>query len=169
MNQPPISIIAAMTENRVIGRDGGMPWHLPADLKRFKALTLGKPILMGRRTWESLPGILPGRRHLVISRQPGFEAPGAETADSLEAAIMLAGDVDEIMIIGGAQIYRQALPLATRMHLTLIHTDLAGDAFFPKYGSGDWQELAREHRDADEKNPFELSFVSLVRRSTGTD
>ncbi len=167
MGAPALSIIAAMTENRLIGRDGRLPWRLPADLRHFKALTLGKPILMGRRTWESLPGLLPNRRHLVISRRPEFTAAGAETADSLEAGIALAAAAEEIMIIGGAEVYRQALPLAERMHLTLIHTQLDGDAWFPEYAPSQWRETSRERRPADTRNAYALSFVSLVRRPGG--
>jgi dihydrofolate reductase len=164
--RPCLTLIAALAENRVIGRDGGLPWRLPADLRHFKELTLGRPILMGRRTWESLPGLLPGRRHIVISRRRDYQAPGCELAHSLQEALAIAGAVPEVLLIGGGELYRQGLPLADRLQLTLIHARVEGDTFFPSYDPADWREIARESHPADERNPFPYSFVTLERRGS---
>jgi dihydrofolate reductase len=161
--RPVLSIIAALAENRVIGRAGGLPWRLPADLRHFKALTMGKPLLMGRRTWESLPGLLPGRRHIVVSGRRDYVAPGCELAHSLEEAIALAGAVPEVMLIGGGEIYRQGLPLADRLQLTLVHAQVDGDTFFPPLDLAAWREAAREEHLADAHNPFAYAFVTLDR------
>lgn len=158
-----LSLIAAMANNRVIGLDNRLPWHLPADLAHFKRLTLGKPIVMGRKTWDSLPGLLPHRTHIVVSRNPGLVAEGALVAGSLPAALDMAGDVDEVMVIGGANLYAQALPLASRLYLTLVDTDVDGDALFPAYAPADWRELERETHTADGRNPFDYVFLTLVR------
>lgn len=157
-----LSIIAAMAKNRVIGKDNGLPWHLPADLAHFKRLTLGKPIIMGRKTWDSLPGLLPHRPHIVISRNPGLHAEGALVAASLDDALALAGAVDEVMIIGGATLYEQALPIASRLYLTIVDAEVAGDAFFPRYDPAAWRELERESHVADERNAFAYAFTTLV-------
>ena len=160
--RPIIALVAAMDEARTIGRDNALPWHLPADLAHFKTLTLDKPILMGRRTWESLPGLLPRRRHLVVSRDPDYRAEGCEVFGSLEAAID-AVDEPELMIVGGASIYAQALPLADRLHLTIVQTQVAGDAWFPSWNPSEWREVARVERPADERNAFTMTFVDLER------
>ncbi|MGQ9660251.1 MAG: dihydrofolate reductase [Thermochromatium sp.] len=160
--RPIIALVAAMDEGRTIGRDKALPWHLPADLARFKALTLDKPILMGRRTWESLPGLLPRRRHLVVSRDPGYRAEGGEVFGSLEAAIASV-DAPELMIIGGATLYAQALPLADRLHLTIVRTRVVGDVRFPDWDPTEWRELARSEHLADARNVFDMTFVDLVR------
>ncbi|MCK7581776.1 MAG: dihydrofolate reductase [Chromatiales bacterium] len=152
-----------MDESRTIGRDNALPWHLPADLAHFKALTLDKPILMGRRTWESLPGLLPRRRHLVVSRDPGYRAEGCEVFGSLEAAIA-AVDEPELRIVGGASIYAQSLPLADRLHLTIVRTQVAGDVRFPAWDPAEWREVARVEHPADERNVFAMTFMDLVRR-----
>ena len=159
-----ISIIAAMAENRVIGRNNHLPWHLPADLKHFKQLTLGKPIIMGRRTWESLPGVLPGRLHIVISANRTYRAAeGCRLVSSFAEALEAAGDVPEVMIVGGALLYRQALPLAQRMYLTIVHTKVEGDAYFPEFESGEWYELERESHLPNDRNPYAYSFLTLLR------
>lgn len=163
--RPIISIIVAMASNRVIGRDNRLPWHLPADLKHFKAVTMGKPMVMGRRTWESLPGLLPGRRHIVITRNEHYSAEGAELAHSLEQALAVAGEVEEVMIVGGAKLYAQALPLADRLYLTLVDIEVEGDAFFPPIDETDWKEVSNEARPADEKNPIPHRFRLLQRRA----
>ena len=163
MNRPAISIVAAMARNRVIGRGNRLPWHLPADLKRFKALTMGKPIVMGRRTWESLPGLLPGRRHIVVTGNPVYRAEGAEIAGSLEEALALAGDADEVMVVGGAQLYAHALGIANRIHLTLIEADIDGDAFFPELDTAHWRQTAREAHPPDDRNPWPYVFLEFVR------
>lgn len=141
-----VSLIAAMDRKRLIGRDNALPWRLPEDLRHFKATTLGKPVIMGRKTWESLGRPLPGRRNIVVSRNAGYAAAGAELATSLPAALALAGDADEAFVIGGAELYRQALPLAQRLYLTEIDAEFAGDAWFPEFAAAEWREAARDAR-----------------------
>jgi dihydrofolate reductase len=154
-----------MARNRVIGHDNKLPWHLPADLRHFKELTLGKPIIMGRKTWESLPGLLPGRRHIVVTRQQDYVAQGAETASDLESSIALAGDVDEVMIVGGATLYAEALPMADRLYMTLVDADIDGDAHFPDFDLDAWQVIAESSVPVDEKNRYDLRFLTLDRAS----
>ena len=162
--QPLVTIVAAMAHNQVIGRDNDLPWHLPADLAHFKQLTLDKPIIMGRRTWQSLPGLLPRRRHIVISRDPFFHSAQCEVVDSPQAALAAAAGESEVMIVGGASIYRSMLPLARRMELTLIDADIDGDTRFPDWPADDWAEIARTYRVADARNPYAMDFVRLERR-----
>ena len=140
-----------------------MPWHLPAELAHFKKLTMGKPIVMGRNTWKSLPGLLPHRTHIVITRDPNYTANGAEVVHSLDEALRLAGDADEVMIIGGADLYRQTLPIAARLYLTLVHEAFEGDAHFPPFDPGQWSEVSRETHERDEKNPVAFTFVTYER------
>jgi len=156
-------MIWAMARNRVIGRDNRLPWHLPADLRHFKELTLGKPIIMGRKTWESLPGLLPDRRHIVVTRQQDYVARNAETAPDLESAIALAGDADEVMIVGGANLYEQALAIAGRLYMTLIDAEIEGDAYFPEFDMNDWKIIGESEMPADEKNRYDLRFLTLER------
>ncbi len=163
-NGPLVTLVAAMARDRIIGRDNALPWRLPADLAHFKRLTLDKPIVMGRRTWESLPGLLPRRRHIVISRDPGFHPPRCEVVDSPQAALDAAAGVREIMVVGGESIYRAMLPMAQRMQLTFVDADIAGDTRFPDWDASDWIEIAREHRPRDDRNAFDMDFVSLARR-----
>ncbi len=158
---PEITLILARADNGVIGRDGALPWHLPADLKHFKALTMGKPMVMGRKTFESLPGLLAGRRHIVLTRDTGWSAEGAEPVASVEAAIALA-DADEIAVIGGAEIYRLFLPHATRIELTEVHIDGEGDTALPDFPLADWLEEGRETYQAESSFPS-YSFVTLKR------
>lgn len=159
-----IAMIAAMAANRVIGRDNQMPWHLPADLKHFKAVTLGKPVLMGRKTYESIGRPLPGRRNVVISRQSAPDNSQVEWVSSIEQALALVADIPEVMIIGGAEIYRQCLPLATRLYLTQIELDVAGDAFFPDYlAAAEWRELSNEYFAANAENQLAHRFLTLER------
>ena len=160
---PVISIIAAMDERRVIGRDNRLPWHLPADLAHFKRTTLDRPVVMGRRTWESLPGLLPRRRHIVITRNPAYEASGCTLAASPEAAIEAAGAEPEIFFIGGAALYKAAMPIARRLYLTFVHGRFAGDAFFPDWDPARWAEVSRTEHPRDDKNAFDLTFVVLER------
>jgi dihydrofolate reductase len=161
--RPRISLIWAMARNRVIGRDNKLPWHLPADLQHFKQLTLDKPIVMGRKTWESLPGLLPKRRHIVVTRQSDYDAEGAETAPDLESAIALAGEVEEVMIVGGATLYEQALPLADRLYMTLVEAHIEGDALFPEFDMDAWEVIDETTAPADEKNRYGLTFQTLER------
>jgi dihydrofolate reductase len=164
MNKPILSVIAAMARNRVIGLDNRLPWQLPADLQHFKQLTMGKPMIMGRRTWESLPGLLPGRPHIVVSRDPDYQAAGAMVAHSLEQALAVAGELgDEVMLIGGANLYVQALPLADRLYLTLVDAEVDGDAWFPEFDEDDWVLEQREEHAADERNRHPYSFLSYRR------
>ena len=162
MKHPPIAIIVAMAENRVIGCDGRLPWRLPADMSRFRGLTMGKPIVMGRRTHESIGHALDGRRNIVVSRRPDYRAPGCTVATSLEAAFEVASSAAEIAVVGGAGIYEQALPVAARIHLTLVHARVDGDVRFPRIDPAAWREVSRTERRADARNRYDLSFIELV-------
>lgn len=159
-----VSVIAAMGVNGVIGDDNGLPWHLPADLKRFRAYTLGKPIVMGRKTHDSIARVLPGRENIVISRNPAYTAPGCTVLPSLAAARMHVAAATEIMVIGGASLYREALPLASRIYLTEVHAEVPGDVFFPAWDRSQWREVSREEHPADAANPRSCSFVVLERQ-----
>jgi dihydrofolate reductase len=161
MPSPHISFVVAMAENRVIGRGDALPWHLPADLRHFKAITLGKPVIMGRRTHESIGRPLPGRLNIVVTRLPGYAAPGCVVVDSPEAALAAAMPANEVMVIGGEQIFRALLGRAERIYLTLVHASFAGDAVFPELDAG-WQTIAQEDHPADATNPHAYSFVVLA-------
>ena len=160
--RPRVSLIAALARNRVIGRNNAMPWHLPADLKRFKALTLGHPVIMGRKTWDSILATLgkplPGRTSIVLTRKPGAALPGATVVDSMAAAIAAAGTVNEVCVIGGAEIYALALPLADRLHLTQIDADVEGDTFFPAFSDGAFVETSREAGPAHADWQYEFAI-----------
>ncbi|MBI4878342.1 MAG: type 3 dihydrofolate reductase [Planctomycetes bacterium] len=158
-----IALIAAIGPDRVIGRGGRLPWRLPADLARFKALTMGKPVIMGQATWESLRRSLPGRNNIVLSDDARYAAPGCVVAHSLEEALVLAGDAAEVFFIGGGCVYRQALPIADRMYLTYVTGEFSGDTRFPEFDPAEWREVAREARDADQDNPHPCVFVVLER------
>lgn len=151
-----------MARNRVIGRDGALPWHLPEDLRRFKQLTMGHHIVMGRKTWESLGRLLPGRHHVIVSRSPGYAVPGAKVAGSIAAAFTACGDDSEIFVIGGGEIYALALPDADRILLTEIEQDFEGDAFFPALRPGEWKESERLQGN-DPAKGLAYSFVTLER------
>ena len=164
-----ISIIAAMGNNRVIGVNNQLPWHLPADLRHFKRITMGKPIIMGRKTYESIGKPLPGRRNIVISSNLDYRAAGCVVVDSVERAIAAAKDVDakdidEAMVIGGAEIFRQTMPLARRLYLTIIDANFAGDRFFLSWNDDDWIETSSESHAPDEKNIYPYRFLQLDRR-----
>lgn len=152
-----VSFHLARADNGVIGRDGGLPWRLPADLKRFKAETMGRPMIMGRKTFESFPAPLPGRRHIVLTRDPAWRADGAEVAHSVDEALALAGD--DAAVIGGADIFALFLPRATRIELTEVHLDAAGDTTVPPFAG--WREIAREDHVAEGDRPA-YSFVTLI-------
>ncbi|WKE66134.1 type 3 dihydrofolate reductase [Gallaecimonas kandeliae] len=159
-----LSLVAAMANNRVIGRDNDMPWHLPADLKHFKAVTLGKPVVMGRRTFESIGRPLPGRRNLVISRQSDFRPEGVEVFACLDEALAAVAEVEEVMVIGGGQIYQQALPRAKRLYLTFIDADIEGDTRFPDWeGENTWRKIQESEFLADLHNEHNLTFVTFER------
>lgn len=160
MNRPRIVLVAAMARGNVIGADGGMPWHLPEDLRRFKALTLGRPLVMGRRTFDSIGRPLPGRTSIVITRDRDWSHPGVQTVDGLDAALELAGTFSpEVMVIGGGQIYAQAIPLADRLEITHIDRDVDGDTYFPEIDPATWV--------ADAQEPHEgFSFTGYRRATT---
>jgi dihydrofolate reductase len=159
-----MELIVAVSENDVIGRGNQMPWRLSQDLRRFKALTLGKPILMGRKTYESIGRALPGRTNLVLSRSPGFAPADCIVVATLDDARSAAGADSVLMVIGGAEIYRQCLPFASRIHLTLVHTRIVGgDTFFDGWRSAEWHESSRERHEADDTNTFAYSFITLDR------
>lgn len=163
-----IAMIAAMAKNRVIGKDNGMPWHLPADLKHFKSVTLGKPVIMGRKTYASIGKALPGRTNIVITRSTDFRPADAHVVASPDEAIHFAqqhcSDADEIMVIGGGTIYSALLPRADRLYLTFIDAEIDGDTRFPDYDSeSQWQVTASEQHDADDKNPYAYQFVTLEK------
>jgi dihydrofolate reductase len=158
---PCLSVIAAVASNRVIGRDNDLPWHLPEDLKHFRRLTMGHHIIMGRKTFESLGRLLPGRTTVVVSRQPGYRVDGAKVAGTLAEAVAACAGDDELFVIGGAELFREALQLADRLYLTEVHAEFAGDVFFPQYDAAAWHEAARErHVSAD---GLAYSFVTCQR------
>ncbi len=159
-----MELVVAVSENDVIGRGNQLPWRLPADLRRFKALTLGSHVLMGRKTYESIGKALPGRTNLVLSRSPAFAPPGCTVVSGIDAARAAAGSGAALMVIGGAEIYRQCLPFTTRIHLTLVHTTIeGGDAFFDGWRAPQWRESSRERHEADDRNSYPFSFVTLER------
>lgn len=147
-----------MSRNRVIGRDGDLPWRLSSDLKRFKQLTMGHHLLMGRKTFESIGRVLPGRQTVVITRQPNYHPEGVQVASGIEAAIEMAGSDSELFITGGGEIYRQAMPFVQRMYLTLIDADVQGDTWFPAWNEAEWRLVLDEQHAADEKNDFPHHF-----------
>ncbi|MEY4762344.1 MAG: hypothetical protein RLZZ200_2200 [Pseudomonadota bacterium] len=165
--RPRLTAVVAATENDVIGRDNGMPWHLPADLAYFKSVTLGHPVLMGRKTCEAIGRPLPGRRNLVLSRNADLRLPGVEVVASVDAALSVVGDVPELMVIGGAALYQLAMPQTDRVHLTRLHMTLEGDAFFPRLPATEWDETSRSaRRPADERNACDMTFFVYERRQT---
>ena len=160
-----LTLIAAMSQNRVIGRDNDLAWHLPKDLKRFKELTKGHHVLMGRKTYESVGRPLPGRTNIVISRQENYKAPGCIVVHTLEEAIRKAENDNQPYVIGGGKIYEQALPLADTLELTQIHADVEGDTYFPEVDTNKWQIVAKESHEADDKHEFAYDFLTYQRVS----
>lgn len=160
-----------MAENRTIGRNNSLPWHLSEDLKYFKRTTMGNSIIMGRKTWESIGRVLPGRTNIVISSNPDYEAEGARVVNSLEEAIRLAASIalidgsEEAYIIGGAGLYKEALPHAQRFHLTRVHAEVEGDTFLAEFDEAEWEEVAREDFSKNETNPYDYSICVLERKS----
>jgi len=152
-----------MAENRVIGIHNTLPWRLPADLRHFRQLTTGHHVIMGRRNYESIGKPLPDRHNIVLTRNPSYHAPGCQVKNSLGEALQDIQNDPEIFIIGGAEIYRQALALADRIYLTLVHAEINGDTFFPDFDMRDWKETIRTRHEADEKNPYACSFVIYDR------
>jgi len=162
MSDAPVALVA-MADNGVIGRDNGLPWHLPDDLKRFKAITLGHSVLMGRRTFESIGKPLPGRRNLVLTRNPAWNAPGCETVTSLDAARAIAGS-SKLFVIGGAEVFSLCWPIVGRLELTEVHADVEGDTRLAGFNREEWLEVFRESHAADARHAWPFSFVTLVRR-----
>lgn len=165
LHQPLISLIAAMAENGAIGRDNCLPWRLPDDLKRFKALTLGKTVLMGRKTFESIGRPLPGRSNLVLTRDSAWTAAGVVVVHSLGQALGCARDAEELVAIGGAEIFRLLMPFARRLYLTLVHAQISGDTFFPDFDPTQWADVECRSHPADERNPYPFTFVTFERKS----
>ncbi|MBI4095098.1 MAG: dihydrofolate reductase [Candidatus Liptonbacteria bacterium] len=159
-----ISIIVAVGKNRVIGKRGGLPWYLPADLKHFKEITMGHPIVMGRRTHESIGKALPGRTNVVITREKNYEAPGCVIVHSIDEALDRVKGEEEIFFIGGAEIFSQALPLAKRLYITQIDHEFEGDIFFPEINMSEWREMNREEGKTDEKNSYLYRFLVFERK-----
>lgn len=158
-----VSLICAASKNGVIGTKNELPWKLPADLKRFKELTLNHPVIMGRKTHQSIGRALPGRSNIVVTRQKGFIAEGCRVVHSIEDAIKACEGADEVFVIGGAQIYEKALPHANRIYLTRIHHEFEGDAFVFEIDEAVWKQTTREDFEADQKNPYAYSFVALEK------
>lgn len=169
LTQTPIALVVAMAKNRVIGVNNTLPWRLSGDMAYFKQVTMGKPIVMGRNTFDSIGKPLPGRRNIVVTRQADWQHEGVDVAHSLEQALTLADEiakadkVDEIAVIGGANIYAQALPLAKTLYITEVDCEVDGDAYFPEFGKDQWQESGRVYHQNDIKNQYNFAFVTLMR------
>ena len=163
MNSPKLSLIWAMDRNRLIGRDNALPWQLPADMAWFRKNTMGKPILMGRKTYESIGRPLPGRTNLILTRQQGLEIEGCSVIHSLQEALAAVPDAEEIMVMGGAEIYALLFEHAERLYITEIDSELEGDAWFPEFDSAEWHEVQREEHLPDENNGYPYSFIVLER------
>lgn len=159
-----ISLIAAVAENRVIGNGNTLPWRLPADLKHFRQLTTGHPVIMGRRNYESIGRALPQRTNVVVTRQEDYRARDCIVVDSLEAAFGICGNASEIFIIGGAEIYAQTVDRADRLYLTLVHAEVPGDTFFPELDWSPWREIARVWHAPDERHSYAFSFATFERK-----
>jgi dihydrofolate reductase len=164
MSEPIITLIVAVADNGVIGRDNTLPWHLPDDLKRFKRLTMGKPIVMGRKTFDSIGKPLPGRQNIVVTRDPNYRREGVTVVHAADAALRAAGEVPEIMVIGGAELFRMLLPRANRLHLTRVHGNMEGNVLWPALDDRDWRVVEREGHPADERHAFAMTFEMLERR-----
>ena len=162
--KPRVSLIAAVSLNGVIGKGNELPWHIPEDLRFFKAVTLGHPVIMGRRTWESIGKPLPGRQNIVVTRNAGYRAEGATVVGSLDEAFRAAGDAEEACVIGGTSLFAEALPIADRIHLTEVEAEVEGDTWFPPFDRSQWieREVARQPRDERHEHPFRI--VVLERR-----
>jgi dihydrofolate reductase len=161
-----VSLIAAMSENRVIGRDGALPWRLPLDMRHFKTLTTGHAVIMGRKTFETLPAALPHRRNIVLTRDRSYRPDGAEVVASLDDALQLAADDDEVFVAGGGDVYRLALPRADRLYLTLVHVTVDGDTHFPTVDDSAWRLVSDERHDCDERHAHAFSFRFYERGET---
>ena len=164
MSQPLITLIVAVADSGVIGRDNTLPWHLPEDLKRFKRLTMGKPIVMGRKTFESIGKPLPGRLNIVVTRDPNYRREGVTVVHDAGEALRAAGQVAEVMVIGGAELFRALLPRAGRIHLTRVHGNIPGDVMWPALDERDWSVVERESRAADERHAWPMTFEVWEKR-----
>jgi len=163
MTKPTLSLIWAMDRNRLIGRDNALPWKLPADMAWFRKNTMGKPILMGRKTYDSIGRPLPGRTNLILTRQQGLQVEGCTVVNTVEEALAAVSDADEVMVMGGAEIYAQLFDQADRLYITEIDGEFEGDAWFPAFDRSAWQEIARESHAPDEKNAYTYAFMILER------
>ena len=163
ISSPHITLIAAMAHNRVIGINNTLPWDLPADMRHFREQTMGKPILMGRKTYDSIGRPLPGRQNIVVTRDSSATIDGCDVVNSIDEALNIADDAPEVMVMGGESFYRQMLPAANRLVLTMIDLDIEGDAWFPEWTESEWQEVDREDHPVDEKNRWSYSFVTMER------
>jgi dihydrofolate reductase len=164
--EPRLAMVVAMDKNRLIGAGNGLPWHLPDDMQWFVQQTMGKPVIMGRKTYESIPAKfrpLKGRHNIVLTRDQSYEAPGTTVVHSVEAALAVAGEVEEIIVGGGANLYAQLLPQTTRIYLTLIEAELEGDAYFPEIEWSAWRETYREHHPTDKRHNFAFTWLILER------
>jgi dihydrofolate reductase len=159
-----ISLIVAVADSGAIGRDNTLPWHLPEDLKRFKRITMGKPIVMGRKTYESIGKALPGRHNIVVTRSPDYRREGITVVHGVDTALAAAGEEPEIMVIGGAELFRLFLPLASRIHLTRVHGEIAGDIHWPALDERDWEVVERERHEADERHVYPMTFEVWAKR-----
>lgn len=167
---PRIAFVVAMDENRLIGRDNDLPWRLPEDMGWFRRQTIGKPCVMGRKTYDSLPDRfrpLPGRLNIVVTRNRGYGAPGAIVVHSVDDALAAAGDVEEIVVIGGADLFRRLLPVADRLYLTQVHGAAEGDVYFPEFKTDDWDEVFRQEHPVDERHRFAFTWLILDRNRDG--
>jgi dihydrofolate reductase len=160
-----LSVIVAMAKNRVIGADNRIPWHLPSELKLFKEVTMGHHIVMGRRTWESINRLLPGRTTIIVTRQPDYAMPGAIVVHSLEDAFAASAGDDEVFVIGGAELFRETLPIADRLHLTIVDAAPEGDTYMPDIDWSAWQETTSRSSPADERNPLAFRYSMYERRN----
>ncbi len=158
------SLVVAMARNRVIGRDNALPWRLPEELAHFKRVTMGHPIVMGRRTWESIGRPLPGRQNIVVTRTPGYAAPGCTVVESLEAAWQAAGNAGEVCVIGGTTLFEETLPMADRIHLTEVEAEVAGDTWFPAFDRSQWSEREVARHPADARHAYPFRILQLDRR-----
>jgi dihydrofolate reductase len=162
-SKPKLCLVSAMDKNRLIGKDNALPWHLPADLAFFKLSTMGKPIIMGRKTFNSIGKALPGRQNIVVTNNPDFSATGCDIASSIEAALELSTPAEEVMLIGGASLYRQTIDYADVIYLTLIDHAFSGDTWFPEINLDQWEMEIRQNFEADKTNIYPYSFIKLVR------
>lgn len=158
-----VSLIVALDRNRVIGLNNEIPWRLPADLKHFRKMTMGKPVIMGRRTYESIGRPLTGRHNIIVTRNRGYQAKGCTVVHSVDEALSISNG-GEVMVIGGAQLYEQFLPIAKRLFMTLLETEFEGDSYFPEVSGREWVEISRETYDPDDKNPYQYHFIIMERR-----